>query len=89
MTFAEQDETKVGAYLLQKPGLFVYHCAAAPILQHIHNGMSRLILFEPQGGLPPVHKEFYVMQNELYLTEADVDDEDSNEYELDSDTASR
>lgn len=30
-TFAEQDETKVGAYLLQKPGLFVYHCAAAPI----------------------------------------------------------
>ena len=65
-TFAEQDETKVGAYLLQKPGLYVYHCAAAPIPVHIHNGMFGLILVEPPEGLPEVDKEIYVMQHVLF-----------------------
>lgn len=78
--FAEQDETKVGAYLLQRPGLYVYHCAAAPIPVHIHNGMFGLILVEPQGGLPPVDKELYVMQHELYVQKSD---DDPKMYEMD------
>lgn len=48
------------------PGLYVYHCATAPIPMHIANGMYGLILVEPEGGLPPVDREFYVMQGELY-----------------------
>jgi nitrite reductase (NO-forming) len=48
------------------PGLFVYHCASAPIPMHIANGMYGMILVEPEGGLPPVDREFYVMQGELY-----------------------
>jgi nitrite reductase (NO-forming) len=48
------------------PGLYVYHCATAPIPMHIANGMYGLILVEPAGGLPPVDREFYVMQAELY-----------------------
>ncbi len=48
------------------PGLYVYHCATAPIPMHIANGMYGLILVEPVGGLPPVDREFYVMQAELY-----------------------
>jgi len=48
------------------PGLYVYHCATAPIPMHIANGMYGLILVEPEGGLPPVDHEFYVMQAELY-----------------------
>jgi plastocyanin len=64
-TFAEQDETKVGAYLLSRPGLYIYHCAAAPIPVHIHNGMFGLILVEPAEGLPEVDREIYIVQHEL------------------------
>lgn len=48
------------------PGLFVYHCATAPVGMHIANGMYGLILVEPEEGLPPVDKEFYIMQSEFY-----------------------
>lgn len=48
------------------PGLFVYHCAAPPVPMHIGNGMYGLILVEPEGGLPPVDKEFYIMQGDFY-----------------------
>jgi nitrite reductase (NO-forming) len=48
------------------PGLYVYHCATAPVGMHIANGMYGLILVEPPGGLPPVGREYYVMQSEFY-----------------------
>src|SRR3546814_11624712 len=48
------------------PGLFVYHCATAPVGMHVANGMYGLILVEPKEGLPPVDKEYYVMQGEVY-----------------------
>ena len=51
------------------PGLYVYHCATPMVAHHIANGMYGLILVEPEGGLPPVDHEFYVMQGEIY-TEA-------------------
>jgi nitrite reductase (NO-forming) len=50
------------------PGLFVYHCATPMVAQHIANGMYGLILVEPEGGLPSVDREFYVMQGEVYTT---------------------
>ena len=49
-------------------GLFVYHCATAPVGMHIANGMYGLILVEPPGGLPPVDREYYVMQGDFYTT---------------------
>jgi nitrite reductase (NO-forming) len=49
------------------PGVFVYHCAVAPIPHHISAGMYGLMVVEPEEGLPPVDKEFYVMQGDLYL----------------------
>lgn len=33
---------------------------------HIANGMYGLILVEPEGGLPPVDREYYVMQGDFY-----------------------
>jgi nitrite reductase (NO-forming) len=48
------------------PGLYVYHCATPLVAQHIASGMYGLILVEPEGGLPPVDREFYVTQNEIY-----------------------
>jgi nitrite reductase (NO-forming) len=51
------------------PGLYVYHCATPMVAQHISNGMYGMILVEPEGGLPPVDREFYVMQGELYTAQ--------------------
>ena len=48
------------------PGLYVYHCAVPMAAQHIANGMYGLILVEPEGGLPKVDHEFYVMHGEIY-----------------------
>lgn len=47
-------------------GLYVYHCATAPVGMHIANGMYGLILVEPEHGLPPVDHEYYVMQGDFY-----------------------
>ena len=51
-------------------GLYVYHCATAPVGMHVANGMYGLILVEPPEGLPEVDREFYVMQGDLYTTHA-------------------
>jgi len=63
------EETMFTAKALN-PGLFVYHCATPMVAQHIANGMYGLILVEPEGGLSPVDREFYVMQGEIYTNEA-------------------
>lgn len=47
-------------------GLYVYHCATAPVGMHVANGMYGLILVEPPEGLPPVDHEYYVMQGDFY-----------------------
>ena len=52
------------------PGLYVYHCATPMVANHIANGMYGLILVEPEEGLPPVDREFYVMQGDIYTTGA-------------------
>jgi nitrite reductase (NO-forming) len=50
------------------PGLFVYHCATAPVGMHVGNGMYGLILVEPKEGFSAVDHEYYVMQGEFYTT---------------------
>lgn len=47
-------------------GIYVYHCATAPVGMHVANGMYGLILVEPPEGLPPVDREYYVMQGDFY-----------------------
>ncbi|WP_394352006.1 copper-containing nitrite reductase [Leptobacterium flavescens] len=54
------------SFKVLNPGLYVYHCATAPVGMHIANGMYGLILVEPEGGLPRVDKEYYVMQGDFY-----------------------
>lgn len=68
-TDAAPGETKGFSFKALKPGLYVYHCAVSLAAQHIANGMYGLILVEPEEGLPPVDREFYVMQGELYTAE--------------------
>ena len=50
----------------QAPGLYLYHCVAAPAGLHIANGMYGLILVEPKHGMPKVDKEFFLVQGEFY-----------------------
>ena len=47
-------------------GLYIYHCATAPVGMHIANGMYGLIYVEPPEGLPPVDKEYYIVQGDFY-----------------------
>jgi len=49
-------------------GLYVYHCATAPVGMHVANGMYGLILVEPPEGMPKVDREYYVMQGDFYTT---------------------
>ena len=65
-SFTAPGHTSVFSFKALNPGLYVYHCATAPVGMHIANGMYGLILVEPAGGLPRVDREFYVMQSEFY-----------------------
>ena len=69
ITTIVQGEEKVAWFKLLHPGLFIYHCAAPPVMDHIANGMYGLILVEPKKGLPKVDREFYVLQSEVYTKE--------------------
>ncbi|MBL8913001.1 MAG: nitrite reductase, copper-containing [Archangium sp.] len=51
-------------------GLYIYHCATAPVGMHIANGMYGLIYVQPKKPLPKVDREYYVVQGDFY-TDAD------------------
>ncbi len=65
-TDAAPGESRGFEFTAINPGLYVYHCAVPMAAQHIANGMYGMILVEPEGGLPKVDREFYVMQGEIY-----------------------
>ncbi len=52
------------------PGLYIYHCATAPVGMHIANGMYGMIYVQPRTPLPKVDREYYVVQGDFY-TDAD------------------
>ena len=65
-TFTAPGHSSQFTFTALRAGLYVYHCATAPVPMHISNGMYGLILVEPKEGLPPVDREYYVMQGEIY-----------------------
>ncbi len=65
-SFTAPGHSSVFSFKALNPGLYVYHCATAPVGMHIANGMYGLILVEPPGGYSPVDREYYVMQSEFY-----------------------
>ncbi len=75
-------ETKQLDFKALVPGIYVYHCATPMVANHIASGMYGLILVEPEGGLPPVDHEFYVMQGEIY-TGAPFGQHGSQEFSVD------
>ncbi|HFB8046985.1 TPA: copper-containing nitrite reductase [Neisseria gonorrhoeae] len=65
-TFTAPGRTSTFSFKALQPGLYIYHCAVAPVGIHIANGMYGLILVEPKEGLPKVDKEFYIVQGDFY-----------------------
>ncbi|WP_341503558.1 copper-containing nitrite reductase [Gallaecimonas sp. GXIMD4217] len=65
-SFTAPGHTSTFSFKALNPGLYVYHCATAPVGMHIANGMYGLILVEPEEGLPKVDREYYVMQGDFY-----------------------
>jgi nitrite reductase (NO-forming) len=65
-TFTAPGQETVFNFKALNPGLYVYHCATAPVGMHIANGMYGLIMVEPEEGMEPVDKEYYVMQGDFY-----------------------
>lgn len=65
-SFTPPGKETVFSFQALNPGLFIYHCATAPVGMHIANGMYGLILVEPEEGLPPVDREYQVVQGDFY-----------------------
>lgn len=82
---ADPGETATLTFKALNAGLYIYHCAFQDPPLHIAHGMYGLILVEPEGGLPPVDKEFYVVQGDFYSA---FDAGDKGHHDYDGDRAS-
>jgi nitrite reductase (NO-forming) len=69
-TFTAPGHQSKFTFKVLNPGLYVYHCATAPIGMHIGNGMYGLIYVQGEEPLPKVDHEYYLMQGDFY-TDAD------------------
>jgi nitrite reductase (NO-forming) len=49
----------------QYPGVFMYHCGASPVMDHIANGMYGAIIVDPANGWSPA-QEYVLVQSEFY-----------------------
>lgn len=54
------------------PGVFMYHCAAGDVPEHIAHGMYGMFIVDPEEPLPPVEHEWAIMQSEWYVTAPDA-----------------
>ena len=50
-----------------QPGVYMYHCATAPVLHHIGNGMYGMVIVEPSGQQLEPAREYALVQSELYF----------------------
>lgn len=67
-TFTAPGYTSGFTFRAMHPGLYIYHCATDPVGMHVANGMYGLIFVEPEVDLPPVDREYYVVQGDFYTT---------------------
>lgn len=67
--FADVQPHESGTFFYEvgTPGVYMYHCATEPVLQHIANGMYGTMIVESEDGYP-IDKEITVVQSEFYKT---------------------
>jgi nitrite reductase (NO-forming) len=72
-------------FVLNYPGVFMYHCGTPMILEHIASGMYGALVVEPKNGYPTkVDREYVVIQSEFYA-KAPAKGSKTQVYSLDSD----
>ena len=59
-------ETHEFSFVAKHPGVYMYHCATAPVLHHTGAGMVGMMVVKP-NNLAPVDQELWVTQQEFYL----------------------
>lgn len=68
-TTVNPGETAIIEARLLYPGMFMYHCAAGDVPQHIVQGMYGGILVDPETPLAAVEHELYMVQSEYYTSD--------------------
>lgn len=71
----EPGETFTYEFDAEPFGLHLYHCHAFPLARHIAKGLYGAFIIDPQGGRPPVDREFVMVMNGF-----DVDFDDVNDF---------
>jgi len=60
--------SKTFNFTVNYPGIFMYHCGTAPVLEHIANGMFGAIIVNPQTPMPAATGgQYVIVENEWYL----------------------
>ena len=55
-------------FVVNYPGIFMYHCGTPMILEHIASGMYGAVVVEPRNGYPTkADREYVVIQSEFYV----------------------
>ncbi|MBI1800770.1 MAG: multicopper oxidase domain-containing protein [Chloroflexi bacterium] len=64
-------ETLQFTWVASYPGVFMYHCGTAPVLQHLASGMYGAIVVDPAEGMPKADHEYVLVQSEFYVNKDD------------------
>ena len=63
-------ESKHFTFEAKVPGVFMYHCGAGPMVQHIARGMYGVIIVDPKGGYskayPKPDREYILVQSQYF-----------------------
>lgn len=70
-------ETKHFTFQANHPGVFMYHCGASPMPQHIARGMYGIIIVDPKEGYskhyPRPDREYVLIQGQYFPDAENVD----------------
>jgi nitrite reductase (NO-forming) len=61
-------ESKHFKFIAKVPGVFMYHCGAGPMVQHIAKGMYGMIIVEPKDkkNYPKADREYVLIQQQYF-----------------------
>lgn len=86
MSTINPGESLVYEFVARRYGIWMYHCATAPMSLHIANGMAGAVIIDPPEGLDTVDSEYALVASEVFLgaeaTGADADRVTAGSYDL-------
>jgi nitrite reductase (NO-forming) len=71
-------DTKKFKFEAKYPGVFIYHCGASSMAEHISRGMYGVIIVDPKEGysenFPKPDREYVLVQGDLFADEVSAED---------------